>query len=311
MTPTDQLKEVEKFLDTLRRFFKKRGYTEVITPILLTYPNLDDNIIPIRCEVSKLSQRGLIKYLHTSPEYSMKKLIAQYKKDIFQITHTFRDFEEGAFHDNEFLMLEYYKIGKDYTYLMEELEILFKELFGETLTYRGKTIKTAFKRYSLKEAFKRCLNIDLEPLTEENLKKQLSRAKIEFAPSEDEETLFWRAYIELEKHLGFEAPTIIYGYPEKYGALARCRASYCERFELYVMGIELANGYTELTDPVEVKKRLQKVAKKLNLPIDKKFIEIHKQLPKLLAGVSVGLDRLLALKLNLESIDQLYFRKDI
>jgi len=305
----DPFKEVEKFLDTVRGFYKGRGYTEVITPYLLPFPNLDENIYPIPCKVGDSTKTEKSFFLHTSPEYSMKKLLATYKRDIFQICHVFRNYEEGRFHDTEFLMLEYYKVGKDYTYLMEELEELIKTLFGKEITYKGKAVETTFERLTLKEAFKRYLGIELNLESEEVFKREFQRAGIHFEPDEDLETLFFRAYVELEKHLGFERPTVIYQYPEPFGALARCENGFCERFELYIFGIELANGYTEINDPKEVEKRLSETAKRLNLPIDRTFVEIHKSLPDLYSGVSVGLDRLMVLKFGLNSIWELYYRK--
>jgi len=305
----DQIKEVELFLDLVRRFYKNRGYTEVVTLYLLPYPNLDENIYPVPCKVGDLSHKRKTFYLHTSPEYSMKKFLATYRRDIFQICHVFRNFEGGKLHDVEFLMLEYYKIGKDYTYLMGELEELIKTLFGPKITYKGRTIDTSFERLSLKEAFKKFLGIELNLESEELFKKELERVGINFQPDEDLETLFFRAYIELERYLGFERPTVVYGYPEPFGALARCKNGLCERFELYIFGIELANGYTEINDPKEVEKRLLKTSQRLNLPLDRTFVEIHKNLPSLYSGVSVGLDRLLAIKLNLDSIWHLYYRK--
>ena len=296
-------------MDTIRFFLKNRGYTEVVTPYLLNYPNLDSNIHSIECSVSKLSTQGLKKYLHTSPEYSMKKLLARYQTDIFQICHVFRNYEEGKFHDNEFLMLEYYKVGEDYRYLMEEMEELLRTLFGKNITYRGWKIPTEIKPIKLKEAFRLYLDIDIEPLTEENLKRQLAKRGFYFEEDENLETLFFRAYTELEKFLGFDFPTIIYEFPEPFGALAKCVNGVCERFELYLFGLEIANAYTELTDYREVKRRLQQEANKLKLPVDPEFIEIHKRLPKNLTGISVGLDRLLAIKLNLDTIHNLYFRK--
>ena len=306
----DQLLAVEKFLDTLRGFYKRRGYTEVVTPHLLPYPNLDENVFPIPCGVEDISFRRRTFYLHTSPEYAMKKLLARYRRDIFQICHVFRNREAGPLNDFEFLMLEYYKIGVDYNYLMDEIGILLKELFGERITYRGREIKNEPLKVSLKEAYRTHLGLDLELLLEDvdSFKKQLEERGIHFDPREDAETLFWRTYVELEKHLGWERPTFVYGFPERFGALARCQNGWCERFELYMFGIELANGYTEIKDPKEVERRLLKVAKELNLPLDEGFVEIHKELPPLYAGVSLGLDRLMMIKLGLSSIRELYFR---
>jgi len=307
----DQLLEVEKFLDTVRRFFKKRGYTEVVTPYLLPYPNLDENVFPIPCGVEEIDGTPKRFFLHTSPEYAMKKLLAAYGRDIFQICHVFRNREAGRLNTFEFLMLEYYKIGADYGYLMEEIGLLLKELFGEEITYRGKSVKTEPKRVSLKEAFQTYLGLDLELLLRdtEAFKRQLEERNIDFDPSEDAETLFFRTYVELERHLGFDRPTFVYGFPEQFGALARCKDGWCERFELYIFGVELANGYTEINNPLEVEKRLKRTAERLKLPIDRHFVEIHKNLPPLYAGVSLGLDRLMAIKFNLPSIRELYFHR--
>ncbi len=305
----EELKKVEEFLNTVRNFYKAKGYTEVITPYLLPYPNLDENIEPVPCKVQDISGNFRRFFLHTSPEYSMKKLLASYRCDIFQICHVFRNFEGGKLHDVEFLMLEYYKVGKDYTYLMNELEDLIKTLFGREIIYRGQRIKTDFERISLEEAFKRFLNLNLRLESKEAFEKELKKANIPFEPYEDLQTLFFRAYIELEKYLGFERPTVIYGYPEGFGALAKCKNGICERFELYMFGIELANGYTEINDPSEVERRISLTARRLNLPIDRSFIEIHKNLPKLYSGVSIGLDRLMAIKFGLNSIWELYYRQ--
>ncbi len=292
----------------IRDFLKKRGYTEVITPQLLPYPNLDENIFPVECSVQIPSIGKRRMFLHTSPEYSMKKLLAKVKTDIFQICHTFRNFEEGRLHDVEFLMLEYYKVGKDYRHLMDELSELLQLLFGEKITYRGREIPNSPEKVSLTEAFKRYLGFEPDLSSEERLKRQLEEANIHFEPDEDLETLFFRAYVELENYLGFEGPTFVYDFPEPFGALARCKDGFCERFELYIFGIELANGYTEINDPAEVERRLLKISEKLGLPLDKKFVEIHRELPELYAGVSVGLDRLFMLLLDLESIHDLYYR---
>ena len=311
MDITKQVEEVENFINSIRSFYKNRGYTEVITPYLLKYPNLDENIFPISCKVEDIKGQKLKLYLHTSPEYSMKKLLAVYKRDIFQICHVFRNKEGGKLNDFEFLMLEYYKLGKDYTYLMEEIEELLKFLFGDFITYRGRKIPTNIERITLKEAYKRYLNLDLELLFEdvETFKKELERRNIHFEPDEGLEELFFRTYVELEKHLGFERPQIVYEFPEPFGALSKCKNGFCERFELYIFGIELANAYTEINNLKELKKRLTKVAKELNLPVDWRFIEVSSKLPEVYSGISVGLDRLLLLMLDLNSINELYYRR--
>jgi len=306
-----QVKEVEEFLNSVRDFYKGRGYTEVVTPYLLKYPNLDENIVPISCGVEDIKRNRLRFFLHTSPEYSMKKLLALYGRDIFQICHVFRNGEGGKLNDFEFLMLEYYKLGFDYTYIMVEIGEFLKYLFGNFIEYRDRKIPTNVERISLREAYRRYLGLDLELLFEDigAFKEQLKERNIHFEPEEDLEELFFRTYVELERYLGLERPQIVYGFPEPFGALAKCNNGWCERFELYIFGIELANAYTEVNNPKELRERLEKVSKRLKLPIDESFIDVSSKLPEVYSGISVGLDRLLLLKLNLESIYQLYYRK--
>ena len=286
------LESWHEFIERVRRFFRSRGYLEVSTAVLLKYPNIDTNIDPIKV---KLRLRGKEEtfWLQTSPEYSMKKLLALYKRSIFQIAKVFRDREYTSIHRPEFHMLEWYKVGEDYRYLIREIKDLLRELFGFE----------EFKELPLQVAFEEFLGIQVEE-EEKALKESLSKAGIHFEGSDNWETLFFRAYIELERKLDSEVPTFLYNFPKPLCALAKIRENLAERFELFYKGVELANGWTEETDPEEIRSRLAKEAKKRNLPLDKEFISAHRSIPPC-SGCSIGLDRLFMLWIGASDLDTL------
>ncbi len=278
----------DNFINEIRSFFKEKGYIEVSTPILLDFPNLDANVEPISLYVKEKEIKR--KWLQTSPEYSMKKLLAKYKRDIFQIAKVFRNNEWGRIHRVEFHMLEWYAVGCDYRYLIEEIKQLLRRIFG-------------FKRFeivSLEEAFRKRFKSPL-PRDEKGLKEILRREGINFEEEEDWETLFYRAFIEVERNLGKSVPAFLINFPERLSALAKVKNGYAERFELFIKGIEVANGWSEETNPEEIKRRLLKESEKRNLPIDEEFIKVHKDMPEC-AGCSIGLDRLFMLWLGKEEL---------
>lgn len=281
-----------EFVERVRRFFRSRGYLEVSTAVLLRYPNLDANIEPIKVKL-KLKGRERTFWLQTSPEYSMKKLLALHKRSIFQVAKVFRDGEYTPIHRPEFHMLEWYKIGEDYRYLINEIKDLLKDLFGVE----------EFREIPLGTAFEEFLGIRVGK-DEDSLKEALSKAGIHFEESDDWETLFFRAYIELERKLNAEVPTFLYDFPKPLCALAKIRGNLAERFELFYKGVELANGWTEETDPEEVRSRLMREAKRRNLPLDEEFINAHRDIPPC-SGCSIGLDRLFMLWIGVSDFDTL------
>ena len=286
------LEKWDEFVNRLRSFFRERGYLEVSTPVLMEFPNLDPNVEPIQV---KVRMGGKIKtlWLQTSPEYSMKKLLSKFKRNMFQLTKVFRDGEHGRLHRVEFHMLEWYKIGKDYRFLMEEIKDLLRELFG----FKD------FEEMSVGEAFERYLGTEL-PKEEGELKELLKERGLHYEEGEDWETLFYRAFIEVERRLGFERPTFLKDFPERLSALAKVEGGVARRFELFIKGVELANGWTEETDPDEVRRRLEKEARKRNLPLDEEFIKAHYDMPPC-AGCSIGVDRLFMLWIGKESLEDI------
>jgi len=279
----------DTFINRLRNFFRSRGYLEVSTPILTNFPNLDSNVEPIPVRV-KFKGKHKRLWLQTSPEYSMKKIVSKYRKSIFQITKAFRDNEYGRFHRHEFHMLEWYKVGGNYKDLISEIKDLLRVLFG----YRD------FEELTVKEALKKYAGISL---VEEEIKfrELLSKKGISFKEDEDWETLFYRVFVEIEKHLGKDKPLFLTDFPTRLCALAKINNNRAERFELFIKGVEIANGWTEETSEIEVRKRLEKEAFKRDLPVDEDFIKAHRSIPPC-AGCSIGVDRLFTLWLGKESL---------
>jgi len=289
------LEKWDEFLNRLRVFFRGRGYLEVSTPVLLEFPNLDPNVEPIPTQVLVGGEKRTL-WLQTSPEYSMKKLLCVYGRDIFQIAKVFRNGEVGRLHRVEFHMLEWYKVGKDYRFLMEEIKELLSELFG----YRE------FEEISVAEALEKHLGIRF--WGEEEIKEALRRRGIHHEEDEDWETLFYRALLEVERKLGFEKPTFLKDFPPELSALAKVEGGVAKRFELFVKGVELANGWTEETDQEEVRSRLSVESQKRNLPLDEAFIRAHAHMPPC-AGCSIGVDRLFMLWMGKESLEDVELLK--
>lgn len=283
------LEKWHEFIERVRTFYRSRGYLEVSTPVLQRFPNLDANVEPIPVKVG-FGAENEVMWLQTSPEYSMKKLLAKYKRDIFQIAKVFRNNEIGRFHRVEFHMLEWYRIEQDYRYLISEIKDLLRELLGVE----------EFEEISVEEAFRDYLRIDLSG---DDLKRELGKAGIYYEEGEDWETLFFRAFLELERRIDRKRAVFLKDFPEELCALAKVRDGVAERFELFLKGVELANGWTEETDPEEVRRRLEKEAKTRGLPVDEEFIKAHRDMPPC-AGCSIGLDRLFMIYLGKESLDE-------
>lgn len=285
----DLLREWSFFLNKVRSFFLDRGFYEVSTPLLLSHPNLDPNVEPI--EVSLL-MGGVKKrmWLQTSPEYSMKKVLAKYRKNIFQICKVFRNSEYGKLHRVEFHMLEWYRVNATFEDLISDLKELLSEL----------NCSNEFDEGTVEEVFRSFTGKDI-PSDRDGMKKILRDMDLNFSKDEDWETLFYRIFIEAERKLGWDKPFFLKYFPAKLCALARVTGSHAERFELFIKGVEIANGWTEETDPREVLRRLEVESTKRALPIDQEFIMAHRDMPPC-AGCSVGLDRLLMILLGKESL---------
>ncbi|HEX3864999.1 MAG TPA: EF-P lysine aminoacylase EpmA [Stellaceae bacterium] len=308
-----------RILKATRDFFAAADYVEVETPALQVSPGIEPHLRAFSTLLNDPrdgSARRL--YLHTSPEFAMKKLMAGGLPRIWQFVHAYRDGERSATHHPEFAMLEWYRAGADYRDLMADCETLLRaaqEAAGaEALCWRGHSAdaRAAWQRLTVTEAFARYADIDLLATAPDPLKPdaalfgaEAARIGIAPHPGDDWETLFFRVFLErIEPHLGIGAPTIVYDYPLSLAALSRRKPDdprLAERFELYVCGLELANAFGELTDATEQRRRFATdLAKKQALygevyPIDEDFLAaLDHGLPEC-AGIALGFDRLVML----------------
>jgi lysyl-tRNA synthetase class 2 len=278
---------------SIRDFFVDQDYLEVETPQLISAPAPEMHI-----ETMGVDGR----YLHPSPELCMKRLLAAGLPRIFQITRCFRKGERGDLHLPEFTLLEWYRTGIDYQALMEECEALVCFLAerlsrGEIISYRGRDIdlKRPWDRLSVKAAFDRYASLTLE--------QTLSKGCFDQVLVE-----------EIEPHLGMTRPTFLYDYPAPLAALARLKPgnkAVAERFEIYLAGVELANGFSELNDPREQRARFEAVRQsclggtegKEACPLPERFLQSLEDMPEA-AGIALGVDRLTMVFCDASRIDQ-------
>ncbi|HEX6840607.1 MAG TPA: amino acid--tRNA ligase-related protein, partial [Stellaceae bacterium] len=241
----------------MRRFFAERDFAEVDTPALQVSPGLEPHLMAFATQLDEPGEGRRPRFLHTSPEFAMKKLLVAGMPRLFQLAHCFRNGERAPTHHPEFTMLEWYRAGAGYRDLMADCEGLLRAALAAAgrplFTWAGRSADPAqpWHYLSVAEAFQRYCGIDLlatapEPLAPcLDLLAQAARPLDIAAHDGDEwEDLFFRIFLEcIEPSLGIGAPTILYDYPIAMAALARAKpedARLAERFELYVCGLELA-----------------------------------------------------------------------
>ena len=315
-----------RILGAVRSFFAAHGYVEVDTPALQVSPGLEPHLRAFKTLFHDPHDRAAQRYLHTSPEFAMKKLLVAGMPRIWQLAHVFRDGERSAIHHPEFTMLEWYRVGATYRDLMDECTALIgacQDAAGaRALTWRGHTADALrpWQRLSVAEAFEEHCSIDLLATAPDPLAPNLERlaaaaGHLGIAPhaGDDWEALYFRIFLErIEPVLGRGAPTILYNYPLSMAALSRRNPAdprLAERFEVYVCGLELANAFGELTDTVEQRRRfIADQTKKQTLygetyPIDEDFLAaLEHGLPEC-AGAALGFDRLVMLATGAEDIE--------
>ncbi len=284
----------------IRAFFYRRGFVEVETPNLVPAPGQEVHLeaLPVTCHGGDGRPRR--RWLHTSPEYAMKRLLSRGMERIFQISKVWRDGEGGGLHQVEFTMLEWYRAGTDYHTLMDDCQGLLRETARRAGTFprlgragNRVAVDEPFERITVKEAFRR-------------------HAGLEAVPAGDDD-LFFRTFLEqVEPRLGRERPTFLTEYPARMAALARLKPddpSVAERFELYAGGLELANAFSELNDAAEQRRRFlaeqeeRKNADREVYPLDEDFLADLERMPPS-AGIALGVDRLVMLAAGADSIAQ-------
>lgn len=260
-------------------------------------------------------------YLHTSPEFAMKRLLAAGETRIHAFSHVWRNRERGPLHEPEFTMLEWYRVGEDYSRLMEDIAAWVRIARPDgVLRFRDRVCDPAlpYERVSVADAFARFAGIDLLATMDgagatdmAALAVQMDREGIRYMAGESWSDLFSRVLSErVEPHLGMGRLTILDHYPAAEAALARRvpgDARLAERFEVYACGVELANGFGELTDPVEQRARFEEemeIKERVygeRYPVDEDFLAALALMPAA-AGCALGFDRLVMLALGAPGI---------
>ena len=311
----------------LRAWFAARDFIEVDPGILQRSPGNETHLHAFSTRAhAPDGTPGQALYLHTSPEFACKKLLAAGEERIVTFAHVFRDREAGPSHSHEFTMIEWYRAGEPYTRLMAdcaEILRLAAEAAGTgTLTWRGTVIDPAAEpeRLTLAEAFDRHAGIDLLATVAPDgttdpaaLAAACIAAGIRIAPDDGWSDLFSRVLVErIEPYLGMQRPTILCEYPISEAALARRSPAdprVAERFELYACGVELANAFGELTDAAEQRRRFEAdMAEKRRIygydyPLDEDFLAALEVMPEA-SGIALGFDRLVMLASGARSIGE-------
>lgn len=310
----------------VRAWFGARDFVEVEVAALQVSPGNETHLHAFATEALSLEGGSAPLYLHTSPEFACKSLLAAGEQRIFSLGKVWRNRERGPLHHPEFTMLEWYRVGEDYQQLMADcadLMALAAESAGaKAFRFRDRTCDPFAEpqRLTLAGAFHDMAGIDLlasidrEGATNrDQLAAAAKAAGIRVAGDDTWADVFSRVLVEkIEPHLGMGRPTLLCEYPVPEAALARpCphdpRVS--ERFELYACGVELANAFGELTDPVEQRKRLNaEMDEKARIygeryPVDEDFLSALSIMPQA-SGSALGLDRLVMLAVGADRIDQ-------
>jgi lysyl-tRNA synthetase class 2 len=317
-----------ELLRAVRAFFDQRGFLEVETAQLIcaNAPEPHIDALPVTLHADE-GQQTLPRFLRTSPELALKRLLAHGAERIYEIARVARDADHDAQHRVEFTLLEWYRAGAGYQALMDDCDALLlacADALGQGRVVQGPSgacdLGAGAERLSVTEAFRRHAALELEPFLHGDA-AGLARAVVEAGialpwPAQEGtrpfEDVFFAAFISaVEPRLGIERPTLLCEWPAPMAALARRspqRPEVALRFELYAAGLELANGFDELTDPVEQRARFQAAnrarvdAGQVPYPLDEDFLCDLERMPPS-AGIALGIERLLMLLCGERSIE--------
>jgi elongation factor P--(R)-beta-lysine ligase len=291
----DNLQQRARLMSSIRAFFNDRGYWEVETPIMAQHGISDVYLsnIPATFRSSRY-------WLQTSPEYHMKRLLAAGSGSIFQLARVFRDDELGRWHNPEFTLLEWYRIGVDHHALMDEMSVFLQYILPLTRPMLRKTYQSVFIDHC-----------NLDPLHASLAEMQTCVAAFNLQGVLDEHEQDLDQYLFLlmshvvEPALAQEeAPVAIYDFPVSQAALAHTKDGVAERFEVYYRGVELANGFHELTDAEAQRLRFQQDNEQrvqrglMPCELDEYFLSALSHGLPACSGVALGIDRLMAVALN-------------
>ncbi len=303
-----------KIIADIRAWFAARDFLEVDCPALQVSPGNEAHLHAFQTTMIGNDGVGVPRYLHTSPEFSCKKLLAAGEKRIFNLGHVFRNRERTLTHAPEFTMLEWYRAGEDYRIIVEDTLALVRLAAQGNFRWRGRDCDPHLEAewLSVQDAFLNYAGVDL--LSTLNNRDALAAASpVVFQEGESWSDIFSRILVEkVEPQLGNGRMTVLYEYPSVEAALARTCAHdkrVAERFELYACGVELCNGFGELTDPAEQRRRFEaemEIKQRLygeRYPIDEDLLAALAIMPQA-SGVALGLDRVIMLATGATRIDQ-------
>lgn len=320
----------QKVLGAVRRFFADENFAEVETPALQVSPGLEPHLAAFRTELEAPDRaRRRTLYLHTSPEFAMKKLLVAGEKRLYQLCKVYRNAERAATHHPEFSMIEWYRAHAGYRDIMEDcvglLRAALRAAGRPRFSWRGLESDPfgEWDRVSVTDAFMRHAGIDLQACTGSDPKRPdvapfaAAARKLGLRPTEGDswDDVFFRIFLDrIEPQLGHPAPTILYDYPISMAALSRPKPDdphLAERFEVYVCGLELANAFGELTDArvqrarfeadMDLKEKLYGV----RYPIDEDFLAALEHGMPESAGIALGFDRLVMLAAGAARIEDI------
>ncbi|TAL39517.1 MAG: EF-P lysine aminoacylase GenX [Alphaproteobacteria bacterium] len=340
MRKVPYLQERARIFGEIRAFFDARGYLEVDTPALQTAPCMEAHIQGFRTELlsaDRQSKRTM--YLHTSPEFAMKKLLVAGLPKIYQLAKVFRNAEGSSWHSPEFTMLEWYQRGMDYKDMMEETADLVRHIAasssprkrGSRAEERGAAFVAGDSRFrgndgkfcdphqpwekiTVVDALKKYAGVDISNNLCDlaHIRAEARRIDVYVSPHDDWENALLKILMEkVEPRLGSPAPSIIYDYPVSMAALSRPKPEdgrFAERFEVYVCGIELANAFGELTDAAVQRERFLadvRLRKKVygdDYPVDEDFLKALEFGLPACSGNALGVDRLVMLATGADDI---------
>jgi lysyl-tRNA synthetase class 2 len=315
----------------LRAWFDAQGFVEVETGILQVSPGNETHLHAPRTELYGADGARATRYLRTSPEFACKKLLAAGETKMFEFARVFRDRERGDLHLPEFTMLEWYRADAPYDAVMADTVVVIAHAAQATgigrFSFRGKVADpfTEPELLTVASAFERFAGIDLlaTVIDGEGDRAKLAtaaKARVRIAVDDTWSDIFSKVLVEhVEPKLGQGRLTVLFEYPVPEAALARARPSdprVAERFEVYACGVELANGFGELTDASEQRRRFMRAMDEKQrrygerYPLDEEFLEAVGQMPEA-SGVALGFDRLVMLASGAARIDQVIWTKPV
>ena len=317
----------EKLIKEARAYFEHEGFHEVEVPLLIARPPAESYLEVFETTLLDRNRNPKQAYLSTSPEVPLKKLMVSGIGNCYALTKSFRNMEtQSVLHNSEFTILEWYRVGADYTDIMSDVERLVGSMQerlhpgSPALHYQGHVIDLSapWERLTVAQAFETWAGIDFDQFLDVEQARRIAREKgyrVEAQTTWEE--LYNQIFLnEIEQHLGMKKPTILYEFPGTMGALARKKKAdprFAERFEFYIHGLELGDCYSELTDWKEQEERFKAELKEIErrgrttYDYDHDFIDALKTgLPRS-SGIAVGLDRLVMLFADVKTIQETLF----